>query len=51
LGTSTRSGLFRVVWHGTLKVGFPAEFQEHVESQMNDFDERGGGPLVADGAG
>jgi len=32
----TRSGLFRAVWNGTLKVGFPREFQEYVESQMNE---------------
>jgi hypothetical protein len=35
-GHWTRSGLFRAVWERTLKVGFPAEFQEFVESQMNE---------------
>ena len=34
--TSTQSGLFRVVWNRRLKVGFPAEFQEYVESNMNE---------------
>jgi hypothetical protein len=39
-GASIRSGLFRSVWNRTLKVGFPAEFQEYVESQMNETVQR-----------
>jgi len=31
---STRGALFRAVWYRNLKTGFPAEFQEYVESQM-----------------
>ncbi len=40
---STRLGLFRAVWNRTLKVGFPAEFQEYVESQMNETVQRADG--------
>jgi hypothetical protein len=29
-----RAALFRAVWHRNLKIGFPAEFQEYVESQI-----------------
>ena len=29
-----RGRLFRAVWHRNLKLGFPTEFQEYVESQM-----------------
>ena len=36
----TRTGLFRAVWTRTLEVGFPAEFQEYVESQMNEAGDR-----------
>ena len=39
----TRSGLFRAVWNRTLKAGFPAEFQEYVESQMNETGQRADG--------
>ncbi len=42
-GASIRSGLFRCVWNRTLKVGFPAEFQEYVESQMNETVQRADG--------
>ncbi len=42
-GASTRLGLFRAVWNRTLKVGFPAEFQEYVESQMNETVQRADG--------
>jgi hypothetical protein len=35
-GAFTQSGLFRAVWNRALKVGFPVEFQEYVESQMNE---------------
>ncbi len=37
------TGLFRAVWNRTLKVGFPAEFQEYVESQMNETVQRADG--------
>ena len=42
-GAFTQSGLFRVVWNRTLKVGFPAEFQEYVESQMNETAQQASG--------
>jgi hypothetical protein len=33
---SIQSGLFHAVWNHTLKVGFPAEFQEYVEAKMKE---------------
>ncbi len=39
-GSLTRPGLFRAVWNRTLKVGFPAEFQEYVESEMDEIGQR-----------
>ncbi len=42
-GSLTRFGLFRAIWNHTLKVGFPAEFQEYVESQMNETVQRADG--------
>jgi hypothetical protein len=41
----TKSGLLRAVWNRALRVGFPVEFQEYVESQMNDtVQQTDGGP-------
>jgi hypothetical protein len=39
-GNWTRSGLFRAVWSRVLKVGFPADFQEYVESRMKETQQR-----------
>ena len=39
-GSLTRFGLFRAIWNHTLKVGFPAEFQEYVEAEMNEIGQR-----------
>jgi hypothetical protein len=42
-GVWTRSGLFRAVWNRTLKGGFPADFQEYVESEMDGTGQRASG--------
>jgi len=34
--TLAEAGLFRSVWHRTLKVGFLVELREYVESRMNE---------------